>query len=67
MVLEAGKGREECVEVVHADPRVSISYREERGDLERLRENLGVDERCGKSLRVDTVNIDVDLQMPCKL
>lgn len=67
MVLETRKGREERVEMVHANPRMSVRYGEEWGSLKRLRENLGVDERCGKSLRVDTVNIDVDLQMPCKL
>lgn len=51
MVLETGEGREEGVEVIHANPRVGVSYGEKRGSLERLRENLEVDGYRGESLR----------------
>lgn len=54
--------------MVHANPRVGVSYGEERKALERLRENLEeVGGRCDELLRVDVVDVDVDLRMPCRL
>ena len=67
MVSGAGKGREEGVEVVHADPRVGVRYGEERGSLERLRENLNVGGGRDGSIRVEVVGVDLDLRMSCRL
>jgi hypothetical protein len=53
--------------VVRTDPRVGVSYGEERGSLERLRENLEVGGRCGEPLGVNVVDANVDLHMPCRL
>ena len=48
--------------MVHTNPCFGVSYREERGALERLRENL---ERVDivKSLRVEIIDKGVDLRM----
>jgi len=50
--------------VVHTDPLVGVSHREERGSLERLRENLEVGGCCDKSLKVKTADAEATYICP---
>ena len=53
--------------MVHTDPCVGVSYGEERGSLEGLRENLMVGGCRGKSFNVGVVDVEVGLHMSCRL